>query len=361
MQEIQQDGKIINIKPAVTWLLKCYLDAQNDKPQAMYRFKRRHDLFDILLDERTHKQRFKEKQAHYLSESERETQVQEAITFVKQQAAATKQDIIDKRDKLKNLVKYYKRDERKIRYSISQDMLLYLQAKQYLADLQFSSGSKPVWNLQGIETTLLKNEIRHQLDVPNSNKHLFHPTCKIRNMGELTLLVRDRRLQTLLDYYREDETGIHHDEIRAELNSYRRAKVAIMRMTHELENQIIATLGHVAKRDKTLSDQTSEHFGRGRHGDFLYALYQHHQSMSNGADVPAFSLDSFDQTLRIRNAFSHNQYPEVDKFNNIAAQVRAENVPENPANQRKVADRFKQCMEDRYIPWLNFLKGVDDV
>ncbi len=356
MQRFMRGDEEIAIPPAVTWLIKRYLGARGDTSQLMYQYPRRHGLFDTWLDDRTAKQRFKEKPTHYLPEAQRQAYRDDIRQFV-QTDTSNKPTDIERREKLGKLLKAYQRDEQTIRHSVSQDMLLYLSARQYLETLHLSNGglaAKPAWSLQGIEKTLLKTEIHYALPVPSTDKQLFHPACKIRNLGELGLLVRDRRLPSLMRYYASDETAIHHAEIRAELNSYRRAKVAIMAMVHELEKTLLNVLEDIPERTKEQEKQSKD-FGKGRHGDFLFALYQHNRQHT-GSEVATFSPARFKRTLLIRNAFSHNQYPDAAEFIPIAAQVQGEVVPENPANHRKVAERLMQEMESLYSPWMRYLR-----
>lgn len=337
-------------------------------------YPRQHNLFNTWLDSRTKKQRFTEKPAHDLLEADRVQEMEVIQQFVKRHYPDNEAEVerirkaaakprskeaggdVAKSIKLKSLVRGYKRDEQKVRFSVSQDMLLYLSAQKYLEDLQFSHPeAAPVWSLRELEKDLLQTEIDYRLAIPDTDKELVHPVCKIRDRGELTLLARDRRLKSLLKYYPDDELVIRHTEIRYELNSYRRAKVAIMAMVHELENRILEVLGDVPVRDEALKKQTTADFGGARHGDFLYALHCRFTENSGAGSAEAFDPKCFNRTLLIRNAFSHNQYPEVALFSQVAAEVRTEAVPENATLHRKVADRLKLEMEALYNPWLQFL------
>jgi len=127
-----------------------------------------------------------------------------------------------------------------------------------------------------------------------------------------------------------------------------------MAMVHELEKTLLRVLGDIPERTKEQEKQ-SKNFGKGRHGDFLFALYQHNRQQT-GSEVATFSPTRFKCTLLIRNAFSHNQYPDAAAFIPIAALVQGEAVPENPANHRKVAERLMQEMESLYSPWMRYLR-----
>lgn len=374
-QTFMRGDENIKIPPAITWLIKYYLREQGDKPQRMYsEYPRRHKLIDTLKDNRGYRQRFHEKKPQYQLESERQESVKKARKYINEHYPDNEKEVERIRQlftqpnkkegygdsakaiKLKGLIPPYKRDEQRVRFSVSQDMLLYLSASHYLESLQLSNEKeKPVWTLHGIEKTLLKTEIDYHLKIPDTEKELKHPACKIRDRGELTLLVRDRRLKSLMPYYSLDEIVFHHTEIRYELHNYRRAKVNVMKNVHELEKQIINVLGEIPNRDEEQEKQTKRHFGKGRHGDFLYGLYTHYTE-SHSEQSDAFNPKSFKRTLLIRNAFSHNQYPDEKIFSEIAEQVRADAVPDNPTLNRKVAERLQQEMEALYDPWLRYLK-----
>ncbi|MEZ5535212.1 MAG: hypothetical protein R3F02_06260 [Thiolinea sp.] len=70
--------------------------------------------------------------------------------------------------RLKRLIKGYKRDEQRVRYSVSQDMLLFLAASSYLGSIQLSQPQQATpWNLHDIQTALLKNKIDYRLGAGN--------------------------------------------------------------------------------------------------------------------------------------------------------------------------------------------------
>ena len=96
-------------------------------------------------------------------------------------------------------------------------------------------------------------------------------------------------------------------------------------------------------------------FGEGRHGDLLWALYQ--QAQRSQGKLAPFSVLAFQQFRLIRNAFAHNQYPEAVHFPDLAARVRLEPTPDNPALHRKVAVRFAEHMERLCQPWFNYLQN----
>ncbi len=342
MQRFIRNGKEVEVRPAISWLIKYYLAQQEDGAQQMYReYNRSHNLFDTHLDTRKGVRMFQEKTVHYLPEIDRKKYLVEI-----QQKVKTLNDD-KKKDQFIGLLKSYKRTERQIRHASIQDMVLFLYAKKNLNKKILPIPTDNL-KLKSIENTLLNTPINIDLDVPNTDKTLRKEACKIRNLGEFQLQVRDRRLPSLLKYYPDNQEPINADEIRAELASYRRARVNVMKLVHQLEKSIIQCCGSIA--EDAIPDDLKKDFG-GRHGEYLYALYRRSQKLSKD-----FDKQGFINVRLIRNALSHNQYPDVEAFSKIQQAVRAEDTPQNPTLHRKVAERFFDEMESIYKPWLSFLK-----
>ena len=370
-------GETVVLKPAVTWLVKRYLQAQGDSAQAMYyEYERTHALFNTWDDPRGRGQMFTEKPQRYFSGNERMAKLDTVRDFVSRYCPDNNDDLerihhqlanarqptpfkessnTVKAVRLRGLIKGYKRDEQRVRYSVSQDMLLFLAASNHLDSLQLSHSQDAVnWRLSHIETSLLKNKIDYRLEVPETGRVLEHKECKIRDRGKLSLLVRDRRVKRLVAYYPENEV-LDQAEIRSELRAYARAKVDIMGKVHELEKRIVWGLGNVELRTDEERAAGKKYFGKARHGDYLYKLYQHVAEASPDKSTD-FTLRHFQSALSIRNAFSHNQYPTVKDFPHIAELMKTEQIPVNSTIHRKVAERMLDELERIYQPWIVYLK-----
>lgn len=357
---LEQEGSVtlaqgVTVRPAVTWLIKRYLAYQQDGSQTMYQLARQHNLFNTWLDKRGNNQKFAEKRVHYLLEHERQALMLTVRDAVRTTIPSTQAEQ-EKHEKLAKLLKAYQRDEQAIRCYIPQDMLLYLYARQYLQQLQLGEQAHhtaPVWQLRTLERTLLNTSIRYELAVPKTDKALFHPACKIRQIGELALWVRDRRLTTLMPFYPLSETHLHHAEVAAELMSYQRTRVKIMGLVQDLERQILKSVRHVPELTPEQKHQLK--LGKGRHGDFLFALYQRVQQRAPAQIPVLFAEETLQRVLNIRNAFAHNQYPAYALFTDVVQQVQAAAIPANPANHRKVAECFVAIMETTYRGWQRYL------
>ena len=355
MQCFIRGGKEVQIRPAISWFIHYYQQSKDDNVQEMYGFKRNHEVFDNFLDRRGNNS-FKERKIHFLSEDERKSylpEIRQKIQILDQQI--TEQDKQNKTDKAKqyykliNDLKAYKKQEKVIRHTATQDILLSLYVRQNLKHLMQNSDDIN-WKLNNIENSLLNESIYHCFSIPDSTKKLFHPDCKIRKLGELRLLARDKRLPSLLEYYPAEETEINQAEIRAELNDYRRARIDIMRAVHTLEKKISSVCGLPEKGSVPIDREAF--FGKARHGEYLY-----HLCVAN-SDKIGFKQEDFYKALLIRNAFAHSEYPKTEYFPEIVAAIRSEAIPENPALNRNIALRLAEELKRLYQPWLDFLSGA---
>jgi len=376
-EELQQKGmrsfirgdKEVQIRPAISWFIHYYQQSKKDDVQEMYGFKRSHEVFDNFQDARGNKS-FKEKIIHHLSEDQRKDdlpkirqriqnisiEIQDLeISIEKKQNKKDKKkleaELKDKQKqhfKLKNGLKAYKRQEKVIRHTATQDIVLSLYVRQYL-DRLMQNPDNIDWKLNNIENTLLNEFVYHLFSIPNSTKKLFHPACKIRKLGELRFLARDKRLPTLLEYYPQNETEINQAEIRAELNDYRRARVEIMQEVHALEGEINRVCNSPEKGIVPIDRE--DFFGKARHGEYLYHLCRF-RADSGKTD---FKMDDFRKALLIRNAFAHSEYPKTEDFPEIIKAVRLEAIPENPARNREIALKLAEELKRLYQPWFDFL------
>jgi hypothetical protein len=319
----------------------------------MYRFKRGHDLFDDCLDTRGKKQQFQPKHRWYLDEPERRDKLTQIRTGDRR--GPQWNPIAD--DKLDKLYRAYRRRERDIRHISTRDMALFLHGRSHFAaHVRPPAGaSQPVWRLHDLNNTLLNTSVDIALPVPDTTpaRALRHPTCKVRNLGELGLLVRDKRLPSLLCYYPQPETAIDQAEIRAELASYRRVRVQIMELIHVLEPAIQAAAGHEVPAALPPADGAI--LGAGRHGKLLRQLRDIWRADTADTAVDAFADHAFRRALELRNAIAHNAYPATAYFPEIVSAIAAEAIPDNPSAPRHIAKKLLAAMIDLYRPWLDFL------
>lgn len=349
-----RDGQAVTIAPTVTWFLQHYLVQQGDGPQAMYGYARGHELFDDCLDQREKSKRYQPKDKPHFCEDERRHEVMQ-IRREKRRGPAWN-PIGD--DRFNDLCGAYRRRERRIRHLSTQDMVLFLHGRRYFdGHVQLPAGvARPTWVLEEIQHTLMDTQIDLALPVPDTGRELRHPRCKVRNLGELSLLIRDRRLPSLLAYYPAAETAIDQAEIRAELAGYRRMRVRAMERLAALERAICDATGDPGTAEIPAAEQ--ELFRTGRHGRLLYALRRRWQQAGAGVpgcDPTAFADHQFRRALALRNAIAHNEYPAATGFPDVAAAVARDPVPSNPDHHRQVAERLFEALTSLFGSWMQFL------
>ncbi len=354
-QTFKREGQEVRIKPSVSWFIRQYMAKRGDSGQKMYTFKRRHELFDVFGDNRDmkkNKEKFKTRETYYLSEDDRQEKLESIGKAIENNLVG------DKEEKYKKLCRAYKRSEKKIRHFSTMDMVLYLMAREKFKQLKlYEPNNEPDWSLQSLENTILSTKIEYALSVPDMDRVIVHEACAIKKTGELRLLVRDRRLPSLLCYYPKEEKEIDQAEIRAELADYSRKRVDAMELIANFERKIVEFCNPGV--DKKVPAHLKDFFGLGKHGILLYALYQQFQKKQKKPGViglsQGFSKNCFNHARQIRNAFAHNQYPASEQFKQIVCQAHQTPKLNNPANHRKIAAQLIAELEKLYTPWHQFL------
>jgi hypothetical protein len=293
------------------YLIQTYFKfVLKDGKQTFYDFSRNYKLLDMLNDRKIHNKlqqtfystkdfekrlkkltveidEYLEKQ--YQKERKR---LQEKRHFrdLKKLEAEKESTTLQTRSKLKHLLNDFEKNEKILRLTQVQDMLLFLMAKKLLIDSQ----------LPGIDGAVIKqyklNEIQPkndkdilsvqtpfslQVKLKDGNlRTIQQEQLKLKNFGDFYRLVRDRRVETLLPHLL-DET-IDRPTLEKELEGYDSVRVEVFELIHNFERQMIE------KKSIQMSSP-----------DFVEILKQ----------CPEIDRDTKQQMQIIRNAFSHNTYP----------------------------------------------------
>jgi len=349
-----------------------YFEHHGATEPEMYGLERHHDLFDRYLDNRGKKNKFKEKPKKYLTEETRKTHTHEIRQSTGEPASGQAQnassDASETLSKEQKLLQQYKRSEKHIRYLLSWDRILFLITRQYFEQL-LSDNATPT--LKELNNTVMRTPIPYSLPVPDSDRSIFHDSITVRNVGILRLVVRDRRMSTLLPYYPERDNSLHVLEIQAELQSYRRSRVKLMSVIHTFEIQLHKLLGEVPMKSSArvgafyFGDIKKNRDGTittGRHGDFLFAthrLFKDQKLINNTEDNDVlFTPDTVLLAREVRNAFAHNQYVDLSDdtkaalAQSVVDQVEIDQSSKpNPARNRKVAQRLLALTTNHYQTW----------
>ncbi len=142
---------------------------------------------------------------------------------------------------------------------------------------------------------------------------IYQLQLKVKNIGDFNKFSRDRRLPNLLGILRTDE--ISRDILEKELLDYDRVRLEVFRVLHDFEKSVIS--------NNTISN--TEDF------EIILTAYKNQSGIS---DIV------YEQIKNIRNKFSHNQYPPIDLFHDLFA-----NIPQSNIQSLNYASRFLEFLK----------------
>lgn len=333
-KEIKQALGVPNSEDNVTHLIAQYLQTElEDDFQPFYSFKRNYRYMDMLKGRFT---RIKSLETNYLTLEERKelwashadmikpyidirldkmrndrnnyrlTQ-EELVAIINKSIAASRND--------------YQKTEKMIRRFKVQDALLFLFAKLSLFEEGLNSRDirdrRSKFKLKDIMPDTDKGILSEQLDVTmnlEGNYTINAHGLKIKNYGDLLALKYDKRMKTLLPLL--SKFVVEKDDIEEEFDAYDDIRPRLVELIMEFERKAY-------ERYPELDYFVDFH----EHFDFKELLSE---LMKRG------SLDNDQKEIlrKIRNAFSHNSYPDPNK--NV---VKSNNLPEIAAT---LAQTFKE-------------------
>lgn len=204
--------------------------------------------------------------------------------------------------KLRNLRNEYTQNEKAIRRMKVQDMLLFLMAKNLLTNVMDRNGTSPdlsEYRLKNIGSgtdgkDILSLELPFSivLQVPAANGSMREITIrqdklKLKNYGDFFRFIYDTRVRPLLAHARIEDNRLSREDLDAELDKYDQKRIPLFKLVHNLERNIWKQL-----------PAEKRHPADGK-VDFKYIL----------RFIDMKEIDK-DLLKAIRNAFSHNEYPE---------------------------------------------------
>lgn len=143
---------------------------------------------------------------------------------------------------------------------------------------------------------------------------IYQDELKVKNIGDFNRFSKDRRLNNLLAYIQKPQ--ISRTELEAELERYDKVRVEIFQVIHEFETRMKE---HVPEND-------AKDFGN------IMVKYQ----QLTGTD----GLTG-EQVQKIRNAFSHNQYPDPIYFTHLLE------ISDEKQRPRFYADYFLAFLKEK--------------
>lgn len=196
---------------------------------------------------------------------------------------------------MQSLFNDYKKNEKLIRQYKIQDILLFLMAKEILIENE----SKGI-EIEEIKQFKLKNLNLEEdnnilsLQIPfsvtlklkdGSSKTIRQKSLKLKNYGDFFKFIFDQRIKTLLPRVKDAE--VDRKELEKELEEYDMNRVVIFKLIFEFEKSLLSRDPEAMNRSYSFSE--------------ILNIFSENQGNKEYMRL-------------IRNAFCHNNYPEIEKM-----------------------------------------------
>ena len=229
----------------------------------------------------------------------------------KEEERAAKREALQSR--LTRQINEIKNNERTLRRYKTQDMVLFLLAKEMFADIISEQGnevnSKQMRLSKVCNQAFLRQTLTFHVPVTVGEKTIYveQENMSLKNYGEFYRFLTDDRLTSLLenivDTIKPNEDGelvIRHTDLMSELAAYDQHRSTVFKLIQQIENLII-------EKNTALKSPDSEDFwvkeGLPRRNNFASLLELIEQLNDHN-----LTDDERKLLVAIRNAFSHNSY-----------------------------------------------------
>lgn len=230
----------------------------------------------------------------------------------KEQERATKREALQSR--LTRQINEIKNNERTLRRYKTQDMVLFLLAKEMFADIINEQGnevnSKQMRLSKVCNQAFLRQTLTFHVPVTVGEKTIYveQENMSLKNYGEFYRFLTDDRLTSLLenivDTIKPNDDGelvIRHTDLMSELAAYDQNRSAIFKLIQKIENLIIE------KNELILNNPEDDGFwakeGLPKRNNFASLL-----ELIDQLNTIKLTDDERKLLVTIRNAFSHNSY-----------------------------------------------------
>lgn len=300
-----------NTKSNIVYLLTQYFTLNGDSYQDFYDYKRRYRVVDEWFDKRNRNNK---------------TEMRDSIDpkpLSIAELTALEPEIKQSDRKRKDGTPFYNvysrvvlDNEKLIRHYRTCDMMSFIICKELIAatgnDSTLSASLQGQFLLKEIapnsEKSILNTFIEYKL--PRASKTISDK-IKIKDYGKFRRFLKDRRLNTLLEYF--EKQNITRDELRTLLDTYERKRLFIFEKIAEFEKACEKHEHFAAKIDTLLKTQ-----GFIKHKHLLEIYTSYFQT----------TPETIQNINMIRNAFSHNQFPAKEK---LLTTFSEDNLVENMA------------------------------
>ena len=233
-----------------------------------------------------------------------------------------------------------KNSERTLRRYKTQDMVLFLLAKDIFANIISEQGNEINWKQMRLSKVcneaFLRQTLTFRVPVTVGNKTVYveQENMSLKNYGEFYRFLTDDRLMSLLtnivETLKPNEDGeiiIRHTDLMSELAAYDQYRSTIFNLIQQIESLIIAN-------NETLKNPDSDNFwakeGLPKRNNFASLL-----ELIDQLNNVSLTDEERNLLVAIRNAFSHNSY-NID----FSLLKNVKHLPE-------VAKGILQYMEDK--------------
>ena len=222
-----------------------------------------------------------------------------------------KLDIADQelRERLEHAIRFCQENEKTIRRFKTQDMVLFLLAKQLIESAiqsEDSSESNEKFKLENIcKDDFLRQTVRYEFPIITSDGHtvkVTQPNMSLKNYGEFYRLLSDERFISMLEQLKDIDV-INYNKLMAELTTYDNYRSEIFGVIHKVEENIYEQKEIIHDENHDLDEfyidnDKNKMAKRNRFSEMLELL--------KDVDTSKLTKEERSMFVKIRNAFSHN-------------------------------------------------------
>jgi hypothetical protein len=328
-----------------SFLIQQYFKIElNDEAQEFYQWERSYKIFNRMLDSRRSFELRNALPSIFLNTNQLEQQLPLLKEWIDSLPEINSKGMPERANRKKDLRAFLK-SEKYIRHLKTQDMVLFLMAKDLLTranDKTLIEQSLAKLKLKAIvpnaPNSILSEVIPFEVNLnlvseTSIDKHtetyqkvIFQPNLKIKNYGDFRRFLKDRRLHELLAYVTNER--IERSILEKELEEYERTRIRIFKTIMDFEKKVCT---NYATELLSVEENADAHTSRYEKILKAYVL----GSGDNQVDIEKLKI--------IRNKFYHNEYPPYYLFKN---DIQRRSI--NPSEKLLIATSFSTFVDDTY-------------
>jgi hypothetical protein len=347
-----------NARANSVYLIQKYFETErHDKYQLFYEWKRNYKVLDKIHDKgKTQKSKSRKGLPKlYFSPKELSTGIKSFQRDVDSYPVGwyvkDKSAIEDEKEKLLKQFNDFTEDEKLIRHIRASDMALFVMAldiikreDKQLRDLFANADFKLTDIVPDSEKGILSKTVAYEIDrkyecTLEKDKTLYaqgsrvirESEMKIKNYGDFRRFVKDRRIDYMLPYLKEET--IMKADIKKELEEYEAVRQEVFDIVYQFEDNLIR------KHKQEIASLPRKENGDNKWLD--------HRTILTWFWEKYTIADPMDEVINIRNRFDHNKYPDFDLFQN---KIESTNL-----SKKSVAGQFRDILSKTYGSYIKLL------